>query len=332
MPTYVSLFSGIAGLDLGLHRAGWTCQAMCEIEPHARTVLTRHFPAVPILEDIKNATAALLGPVPDAVLAGVPCKDTSIAGARAGFAGARSGLYYDTIRIVREWVASHGYGPEWIVIENPDGILTSNQGRDWLTVTSDLADLGYGWAYRVVDARDHGSVHKRLRVLLVAHRGGDPTVAGSVLGVIRDRGEAAAPDRVEPGRRPGARPPATDSDAGSLPDGTMIFRKSARARKSLDRGGYETWVPAAYANTLTAFDGGGPARQTHLVVHPDGRVRTLTVTEWERLCGFPDGWTEGMPDAARFTALGNCVHVATGEWLAAGLDSVHAATVAAATA
>ena len=82
-------------------------------------------------------------------------------------------------------------------------------------------------------------------------------------------------------------------------------------------------MPATYANTLTTFDAGGPARQTHLIVLPDGRVRTLTPREWERLSGFADGWTEGIPDGARFTALGNCVHAATGEWIAERVERVH---------
>ena len=82
-------------------------------------------------------------------------------------------------------------------------------------------------------------------------------------------------------------------------------------------------MPAAHANTLTGFDGGGPDRQTHLIVHPDGRVRTFTLTEWERLCGFDDGWTEGVPDSARFMALGNCVHRSMGDLVARRITSVH---------
>lgn len=68
------------------------------------------------------------------------------------------------------------------------------------------------------------------------------------------------------------------------------------------------------ANTLTGFDGGGATRQVHLIAQ-HGRLRTLTLTEWERLQRFPDGWTEGIPDSARFTALGNAMHVGMAEWL-----------------
>lgn len=75
-------------------------------------------------------------------------------------------------------------------------------------------------------------------------------------------------------------------------------------------------------NTLTGFDGGGPLRQTHLIAQGDG-VRSLTLTEWERLQGFEDGWTEGVPDSARFTMLGNAMHVGMAEWLGRRLVKVH---------
>lgn len=77
-------------------------------------------------------------------------------------------------------------------------------------------------------------------------------------------------------------------------------------------------------NTLTGFDGGGPARQTHLVEQA-GRLRTLTLTEWERLSGVPDGWTDMVAsDAARFTMLGNIAHPALTEWLGRRILAVDA--------
>lgn len=102
----------------------------------------------------------------------------------------------------------------------------------------------------------------------------------------------------------------------------MIWRKSARPRAALSAGGYETWVPADFANTLTGFDGGLATRQTHLIAQ-HGRLRTLTPTEWERLQGFPDGWTATMPASQRWEALGNAIHTGTAAWLARRLDAVH---------
>lgn len=93
-----------------------------------------------------------------------------------------------------------------------------------------------------------------------------------------------------------------------------MWRKSARPRAALSKGGYETWTADGIGNTLTGFDGGGPRRQTHLIAQ-DGRLRTLTLREWERLQNFPDDWTQGIPDSARYTALGNAMHVGMAEWL-----------------
>lgn len=73
---------------------------------------------------------------------------------------------------------------------------------------------------------------------------------------------------------------------------------------------------------MTGFDSGGPLRQTHLLAQA-GRLRTLTLTEWERLQGFDDDWTAGIPDSARYTALGNAMHVGMATWLGHRLKAVH---------
>lgn len=90
---------------------------------------------------------------------------------------------------------------------------------------------------------------------------------------------------------------------------------------AISKGGYETWVRADRANTLTGFDGGLATRQTHLI-HQNGRLRTFTPVEWERLQGFPDGWTDGMPDGQRFNALGDAIHVGTALWVARRMEAM----------
>lgn len=332
--TAVSFFTGIGGLlDFTLHRLALRVLGMVEKEPAAQAVLRKNFRDIPLKGDINDVHASDFPACPTVVALGFPCTDTSIAAPhRLGLAGLRSGLFFEALRIIDEWDER----PEWLIIENPEGVLRSNGGRDWYTVQRALADRGYGWAYLVVDGRELGeSPQQRRRILLVAHRDGSPEPCLAVLGLAGDGEEAPAADRVEQGRREGARPPVADSDCRGR-DGSLIFRKSARARAALDKGGYETWVPAAHGNTLTGFDGGGPNRQQHLVVEPDGRVRTLTPTEWERLSGFPDGWTEGVmpgrggklvpiPDAARYKMLGNCVALPMGEWLGERLAQAHLA-------
>lgn len=311
----VSAFTGIGGFDLGFDRAG--IQSACQIEwdAHCQTILARQFPGLNLYGDICDVQGNQIGRV-DLAHGGFPCQDTSIAAPhRHGLAGSRSGHFFEFARLVEEYARLvDSTNPRWVVIENPEGLLKSNEGRDAATVFGHLEDLGYGWAYRVVDGRHLGSPQRRRRVIVVGHRGGDPRPAWAVLGDPGD-GEQAHRARQVSGRSLGPRA------ARGVAQSFTVWRKSARPRAALSKGGYETWVADGQGNTLTGFDGGGPARQTHLIAQGN-RLRTLTLTEWERLQGFPDGWTDGIPDSARYTALGNAMHVGMSEWLGRRLMSV----------
>ncbi|MDB5253897.1 MAG: (cytosine-5-)-methyltransferase [Flaviaesturariibacter sp.] len=348
MRAYVSAFTGIGGFDTALDAAGWTGLLQIEKDKHCQTVLRERFPETPKAGDIYDVTAAdvvRLGPS-RLWVGGFPCQDTSTAGPRrAGVLdGARSGAYVPFASLLAEsgrlWAAAQ---PEWVVIENPVGLLSSpgldrstgvdRTGWDMAAVARSLDDLGYGWAYRVVDARQFGSVQRRERVFVVGRLGGDPRPAGEVLGLCGPGGAPVGARPVGPARGRGPAQGAA-GDRGPVEDLTgdaaRVWRKSARARKSLAAGGYETWREDGYANTLTGFDYGGVNRQTHLIVQ-DGRVRTTTLREWERLQGFADGWTDvaGVPDAERGRMLGNAVEVRTAEWLVEGIDLVTDRLVAA---
>lgn len=320
--TYVSTFTGIGGFEQGFDAQGWQNQLMVEIDPHCQKVLSRHYPNVRLEGDIRDVAGTSLNR-PELVCGGFPCQDTSTAAPhRAGLAGARSGLFWEFHRLLGEHLRLVDESrPRWVVIENPEGLLTSAQGRDMAAVAGGLEDLGYGWAYRVVDGSSLGTTQRRRRVLVVGHRGGDPRPAWEVLG---DHGAGAQAEAARGIGRATPRSGPMGGPARAHGGDALIWRKSARARASLEKGGYETWVPAEHGNTLTGFDNGGPLRQTHLIAQ-GGRLRTLTLTEWERMQGFPDGWTAGVPDSARYTALGNAIHTGTAAWLARRLDAVHAA-------
>jgi len=153
-----SLFSGIGGLELGLERAGlghvmW----QVEINPFCRSVLARHWPDVPRYEDVASVGVSDLSPV-DLICGGFPCQDVSSAGARAGLAGAKSGLWYEYRRIVGE------LRPRFVVVEN----VTSGK-KLWLpTVRGDLGALGYRVRALALSAVDVGAPHLRRRVFVVA--------------------------------------------------------------------------------------------------------------------------------------------------------------------
>jgi DNA (cytosine-5)-methyltransferase 1 len=172
-PTFVSLFSGVGGFDLGLEAAGWRCLAQVERDDNCQAVLAHHWPDVPKWHDVADVRGEELPPA-DAVAFGSPCQDLSVAGRRAGFGGERSVLFYEATRIIREMrSATDGRYPTWVVWENVAGALSSSGGRDFGAVLDELADLGaLDICWRVLDARWFGVPQRRRRVFVVADLAG----------------------------------------------------------------------------------------------------------------------------------------------------------------
>jgi DNA (cytosine-5)-methyltransferase 1 len=170
---FVSLFAGVGGFDLGLERSGHTCVGQVEIDKHARSVLELQFPNVPKHDDVTTAIdwadqIGLTGNI-DLVCGGFPCQDLSVAGKRAGLAGARSGLFYDALRFATHTKA------ETILLENVPGLLSSNQGRDFGAVLTALADSGYSnIEWRLLDSQFFGVPQRRRRIFIVASVGTKP--------------------------------------------------------------------------------------------------------------------------------------------------------------
>ncbi len=163
--TVLDIFSGIGGFSLGLERTGgFKTVAFCEIEPYCRAVLRKHWPDVPIFEDVTKLGAADVGPV-DVICGGFPCQQTSTAaaihGKRAGLAGEASGLFSEMLRLVREC------RPKWCIVENPLGVET------WAgEIAGSLEGAGYGVSKSELSASDLGLPHSRRRVFFVANLDG----------------------------------------------------------------------------------------------------------------------------------------------------------------
>jgi len=157
--THASFFSGVGGMDIGLERAGWQTVSFSEIEPYPCAVLAERWPDVPNLGDITR-----IADVPDATLwtGGFPCQDLSVAGQRKGFIGERSVLAFTFLDLVER------HRPEAFILENVPGLLSSNAGRDFGRLLREVGDLGYGWAYRVLDAQWFGVPQRRRRVFILA--------------------------------------------------------------------------------------------------------------------------------------------------------------------
>lgn len=164
----VSLFAGIGGIDLALKRAGIPTVVAVEIDPAARGVLADRMPQTILLHDVTEVTGDRLrdlgfDPARGIITAGWPCQGNSVAGHRQGMDDPRSGLWVHVARLLAE------LRPRWFLGENVPGLLSVNDGRDIAVVRADLAQLGYWWAERILDAQHFGVPQRRRRVFIVGH-------------------------------------------------------------------------------------------------------------------------------------------------------------------
>jgi len=153
---YLSLFSGVEAASVAWELLGWEPVAFCEVDEFPSAVLAHRFPDVPNLGDVTEVDwkefNARFGAV-DVLVGGSPCQSFSIAGNREGLAG-ESGLMFEYIRAVRELVqASGGGSPRYILWENVPGALSSERGVAFGQLLAELDELGYGLAWRVLDAQ-----------------------------------------------------------------------------------------------------------------------------------------------------------------------------------
>lgn len=277
------VFSGIGGLELGFHKAGYGSRFLCEIDKDAQKVLEAHFPGVELLSDIKKLTKLL--PV-DVLVGGFPCQDLSAVGTRLGLAGAHSSL----VNRMFDLLEASSRRPEWVVLENVPFMLQLSRGRAIAMITQKLEDLGYAWAYRVINSQSFGLPQRRRRVFLVATRG-----------------------KTSPGRVLFA-----DNHAG-----TQALRS-----KRLARGFYWTegntgvgWaidaIPTLKGGSALAIPS-PPAIWTPR----NGNIRTPDIRDAERLQGFDANWTLPIETdnkqygRRRWRLIGNAVSVPVAVWIA----------------
>lgn len=161
---YLSVCSGIEAATVAWRPIGWHALGFAEIDKFPASVLSHHYPEIPNHGDFtkiqeKNARGI------DLLVGGTPCQSFSVAGLRGGMADDRGNLALEFLRL-----AQHAR-PNWVVWENVPGVLSSGGGRDFGTFLGGLAELGYGWAYRILDAQYFGVAQRRRRVFVVGYLG-----------------------------------------------------------------------------------------------------------------------------------------------------------------
>jgi DNA (cytosine-5)-methyltransferase 1 len=225
---YGSVCSGIEAASVAWHPLGWRAAFYSEIDPFPRSVLSHHYPDVPLHGDFTTINAGDYAAI-DVLVGGTPCQSFSVAGLRGGMADERGNLALEYLRLADR------LRPRWVVWENVPGVLSSAGGRDFGAFLGGLAELGYGWAYRVLDAQYFGLAQRRKRVFVVGCAG-DWRGAAAVLFERHGLSGHPAPRR-EAGQRVA---PCLDVRAGR--SGETTFHTSGGLIPEIARGGDKAHV------------------------------------------------------------------------------------------
>lgn len=159
-----SVCSGIEAASVAWHPLGWRAAFLSEIEAFPRAVLAHHYPEIPLHGDFTTIEAGQYRPI-DLLVGGTPCQSFSVAGLRGGLDDDRGNLALEYLRLADR------LRPRWLVWENVPGVLSSNGGRDFGAILGGMVELGYGFAYRVLDAQFFGVAQRRRRVFVVGYAG-----------------------------------------------------------------------------------------------------------------------------------------------------------------
>lgn len=243
---YGSVCSGVEAATMAWHPLGWKAQWFSEIEPFPSAVLQHHYPEVPNLGDMTliHSNPIFNETTIDVLVGGTPCQSFSVAGLRKGMEDPRGNLALEFCRI------AHKAKPKWIVWENVPGVLSSNGGKDFASLLGALGELGYGFAYRILDAQHFGVPQRRRRIFLVGYLG-DWRPAAAVLFESESLCRNIAESRSK-----------REKVTRAIEGGSTTYRKSSRATT---KDGLETWVEDDVSNTLNCFDV-GDVRSTVSVV------------------------------------------------------------------
>ena len=166
--TFLDFFSGVGGFRHGLELAGMKCIGFCEKDKFARKSYEAMYDTKGewFHDDITTIDPTRL-PKADLWCAGSPCQNVSIAGKRAGLYGERSGLFFTFVELIKSQKEEDK--PEWVLLENVKGLLSSGGGRDYLDYLSILDESGYDLEWQVFNSKDYGVPQNRERIYTLGH-------------------------------------------------------------------------------------------------------------------------------------------------------------------
>jgi DNA (cytosine-5)-methyltransferase 1 len=182
---YGSVCSGIEAASVAWHPLGWTPAWFAEIEAFPSAVLEQRWPGVPNHGDFTRIGSGVNAEPVDVLVGGTPCQSFSVAGKRLGLDDPRGNLTLEFLALAGR------LRPRWVVWENVPGVLSDEGGRTFGTVLGLLGKLGYGIAYRVLDAQHFGVPQRRRRVFVVGHLGAWQPAAAVLLEPASMRGDSA---------------------------------------------------------------------------------------------------------------------------------------------
>lgn len=280
----VGLFAGIGGLEVGLARSGHETTLVSEVLPTACAVLRSRLGGVDQHGDVRELRDLPSGT--ELLTAGFPCQDLSQAGTTKGLAGTRSSLVGEVFRLAERSRTKH------LLLENVPFMLQLGGGGAMRTIVTALEELGYRWAWRVVDSNSFGLPQRRERVYLLASRELDPADV-----LMADEAEFV-------------RPP------------TDMGRRAHGFYWTEGRGGLGWAVDAV--PTLKNGSSIGIASPPAILM-PDGRIIKPDIRDAERMQGFDDDWTSPALKVARsgyrWSLVGNAVSVPVAAWIGRRLSA-----------
>ena len=245
---YLSVCSGIEAASVAWHHMGWEAVGYSEIEKFPSQLLEHHYPNVTNYGDMTKFKEWNINEPVNLLVGGTPCQSFSVAGLRKGLEDPRGNLMLTYLAM-----ADH-FKPKWLLWENVPGVLSSNGGHDFAALLQGMAELGYGVAYRVLDAQHFGVPQRRRRVFVVGCLG-DWRSSAKVLFESESLCRNITPSR-DKGKSPTA---FTKTSFGGYGEGTGTLRASGGDLG----GGNETLYVPEIANCLTkspsSYNGFNPA-------------------------------------------------------------------------